>query len=262
MSRFHSTLKLCAALLFSIICAGMSHAQAQPRVYVAADRGSDFNPCTSIAPCRTIQHALDANVVQQGGHVVILESGDYSPFIISNLAAPPTVTSVTVEAPSGVVAGITSTGGDGASAALVLVGRNDKVVLRGLSLHGRAADNGITFASGRSLFVENCVVDGFTKSGLNVFRRNANDTAELFVTDSVFRNIGSDGNGGTGIELLSIGRNSLIQASLDHCRFENNGGKGVLRKKILTSPSVTASPQGIVTRASRHRPATPMSRQN
>jgi hypothetical protein len=228
MNRFRLMLNVAAVLTLSLVCAGVARAQAQQQVYVTANRGTDINPCTRTSPCRSIQHALAASVVKQGGHVIILDGGDYAPFSISNfLVNPPTVTSVTVEAPPGVVANITATGGQGTAAVLVLVGTSDKVVLRGLTLHGRPADAGINFAAGRWLFVENCIIDGFDKAGLDINRNVANDVATVFVTDSVFRNQNL-GLFSSGISLANSGSNSFVIASADNCRFENNAGVGVL----------------------------------
>src|SRR5947209_17307737 len=108
MNKLRLSRHLCAALLLLALGARGAHAQAAARVYVTANKGADLNPCTRTSPCRTIQHALDATVVQQGGAVVILDSGDYAPFTISATATPATVTAVTVEAAQGTAAGITA----------------------------------------------------------------------------------------------------------------------------------------------------------
>src|SRR5271169_5317754 len=49
-------------------------AQAQSRVFVAA-QGSDGNPCTFGAPCRTFQHAHDT--VAAGGEIDVLDPAGY-----------------------------------------------------------------------------------------------------------------------------------------------------------------------------------------
>src|ERR1051326_2197645 len=50
------------------------------RVFVAA-QGSDSNPCTFAAPCRTFQHAHDA--VAAGGEIDVLDPAGYGAVIIT-----------------------------------------------------------------------------------------------------------------------------------------------------------------------------------
>ena len=59
---------------------GAGAAQAQTRVFVAA-QGSDSNPCTFAAPCRTFQHAHD--MVAAGGEIDVLDPAGYGAVIIT-----------------------------------------------------------------------------------------------------------------------------------------------------------------------------------
>src|SRR3954447_4654627 len=77
-------------------------ADAAPRAFVAI-HGNDANSCSSLAPCRTISHAL--TVVDTSGEVVISESGDYDNVVIAK--------SVTIAAAAGIYAGITANTADG-----------------------------------------------------------------------------------------------------------------------------------------------------
>jgi hypothetical protein len=70
-STLHSTI---AAAVLSIAALQTAPAQAQMRVFVAA-QGSDANPCTFGAPCRTFQHAHD--VVAAGGEIDVLDPAGY-----------------------------------------------------------------------------------------------------------------------------------------------------------------------------------------
>ncbi len=172
---------LASAFLILLLCV-LAHAQAA-RVYVTANRGSDLNPCTRLSPCRTIQHALATTVVQPGGDVVILDSGDYSPFAISASASPATVTSVTVEAAPGIVAAITATSGNGID---ITAGTPSSVVLRGLSLNGLGStQDGINVASVGLLYIENCIVNGFTNKGINVSLSEFG--SQIFIKDTIVR---------------------------------------------------------------------------
>src|SRR5215212_10104834 len=93
-------LKLLIVSLTILIFTALS-AFASPRAYVAAS-GSDANFICALPtlPCRTIAKAL--LFVDDGGEVIITESGDYESFTISK--------SVTVAAAPGVNAGIIASG--------------------------------------------------------------------------------------------------------------------------------------------------------
>src|SRR6185503_20380156 len=58
--------------------------QAQPlaRAFVSAQTGSDSNPCTPTAPCRTFNKAL--TTIISGGEVVVLTSGGYGPATVTD----------------------------------------------------------------------------------------------------------------------------------------------------------------------------------
>src|ERR1043165_3939090 len=83
-------------ILTAIFTLTATAAMAQTtRVYVA-DSGDDAGSCTKSAQCRTITKAM--TVVDEGGEIIITESGDYDPFIFTK--------SATVAAAPGVDAGI------------------------------------------------------------------------------------------------------------------------------------------------------------
>src|SRR5262245_53034899 len=202
-----------AALILLPVLAVVVRGEPRQRVYVSATKGSDHARCTASSPCLSIQHALDPQVVLPGGEIVVLDSGDYEPFTISNSAATPAVTSVTVEAAPGVLAGITA---DSGNAITIQAGVDDTVILRGLILYAKSSSIGINFLAGRTLHVESCIANGFL-AGLLVSRNLPGDTAEVFVKDSIFR------NGQDGIDLFNPGSGSAVKASIDTCRLERNG---------------------------------------
>src|SRR5262249_11037199 len=57
-----------------LLLAGAGQASV-PKAFVST-QGSDKDPCTSLKPCRTFNQALA--VVDVGGEIVALDSGDYS----------------------------------------------------------------------------------------------------------------------------------------------------------------------------------------
>jgi hypothetical protein len=122
-----------------------------PRTFVAST-GNDANPCTLSSPCRGFGAALAATVPD--GEIAVVDAAGYGSVTIDK--------PVTIVAPPGVYAGISVTSGHGID---VNPGAG-RVVLRGLTLTGLGGDFGVNVMSGDALYLENCVVSGFTNTGL------------------------------------------------------------------------------------------------
>jgi hypothetical protein len=191
-----------------------------PRTF-ASGSGNDNNPCNLGAPCRTIGAAL--NAVAAGGEVVVLDSAGYGPFLVNK--------AVTIVASQGVYAGVSVFSGDGIT---IGAGPADLVILRGLTVNGLGGSNGIVFNSGRALFVERCVINGFLANGLNF-----KGVGWLFSKDSTIRN-----NAGAAIRLAGS-MSALASASIDSVRLEANGaglvvfdgGRASIRNSVLSGNS-------------------------
>jgi hypothetical protein len=183
--------------LFLALFASASMAQVQ-RSFVSG-LGSDGNPCSRIAPCRTLGQAILGT--NAGGEVVVLDSAGYGPVSIAK--------AISIIAAPGVHAGISAFSGDGID---VNAGSNDTVILSRLAVNSQGSTgNGIGFLSGGTLQVESCVVNGFTGSGIL-----STGGGKLEVKDSIVR-----GNG-TGI---SITGTSAV--ALDQVRFESSSADGL-----------------------------------
>jgi len=173
------------------------------RTFVSTS-GSDSNPGTVEAPCRSFQAALAGTT--PGGEVVALDSGDYAPFVIDR--------AVTVAAAPGAYASISVSSGDGI---LVHAGGSDAVVLRNLFLTGLGGRHGIFFETGRSLDLEFITATGFAGRGLRMTAVNA--APSLVVRDSTFRanSAGIVVNGSTG---------GAIRVEIERTRADRNGENG------------------------------------
>src|SRR5262249_47591432 len=126
-------------------------ASAQVRTFVAAT-GSDSNPCTRSAPCRTFQAAV--NAAAPGGAVATLDSAGFGSNLKINQAIP-------IVVPPGVYAGLTVLSDFGI---VINGGPSDAVILRGLTIinqGGAHSAGGIFFSGGGTLHIESCVVNGF-----------------------------------------------------------------------------------------------------
>ncbi len=205
--------------LILLVSAGVAFGQSN-RAYVA-ESGNDSNLCTTVAPCRTIVHAL--SVVNPGGEVVITESGEYDQFFVNK--------SVTVGAAPGINAKIFTTGGYGA----IIVGAlaADSVTIRNLNFQGPGAEvnsSGISNLSAGTVFIDNCVLTKFSNainwSGV---------AGQIFVYDTTIRQ-----------SLFGIGvfapTEGLVKATIDNCRIEmNDTGISITSKVTATISNTIAS---------------------
>ena len=175
-----STAWLAGTLLVAMLAGqgGAAYAAAA-RTFVSAQTGADGNTgvnCGPTAPCRTFGAAL--GVTSPGGEVVVLSSGGYGPFTVTQ--------SVTITAPEGVYAGISVPSGAGIN----LNAPGIDVTLKGLTINGTGGAFGIVVNSAQSLSVERLTVSNFpgslsdqTASGIDV-----GGAVELKVVDSTFNN--------------------------------------------------------------------------
>ena len=140
------------------------------RTFVSG-QGSDTNPCSISAPCRSFAAAIAQTVT--GGEVVVLDSAGYGPVTITS--------AVSITAPPGIYAGVSVSSGDGV---VVNAGASDRVVLRGLNIvaiPGTPAA-AVRFLNGGTLVVDGCNVTGMP-NGI-VFQPAG--TATLWVSGSFF----------------------------------------------------------------------------
>jgi parallel beta helix pectate lyase-like protein len=144
MNSFAKPLQLVFLFLLSLVA--VSPVFAAPSAVYVAFNGSDANPCTRLAACKTITHAL--TIVADEGAVVIVGSGIYDTFTITK--------AVSVEAEPGVVALIPLT--TGAIGVTINADATDTVAVKGLSFRAPGAANatGIQANTGGSIVLENC----------------------------------------------------------------------------------------------------------
>jgi hypothetical protein len=217
MRRLRTPALFAAVLVLAVAVAATSSRPAlavgsQIRTFVAST-GSDANPCSRTAPCRTFGAALAQTA--GGGEIVALDSGGYGAVVISQ--------SVTIVAAPGIQASISPSSG---TAITVSAGPSDVVVLRNLYLNAQGGNNGVLYQSAAALHVENLVINGFTDNGIWMDLATASD---LYVADTIVRN-----TGGSGIYLSSA--SGIAKVSIVRARLENNA-YGVVAA-ALTSANV------------------------
>lgn len=173
--------------------------QAAVRTFVSALNGSDSNNCSRTAPCRTFGVAM--TFTDLDGELVVLDSGGYSPFTISQ--------GITLIAPASVHAAIAPTSGSG----IVVNAPGAYVKIRGLALNGLGGVDGLEVDNVGSLHLEDVAVTGFADNGLQF-----DGAGHLFIGHSTFR-----ANSGNGVRIVPSGATTAVLAD---SVFERNGGAG------------------------------------
>jgi hypothetical protein len=149
---------LFAAATATALVVGSANAQSS-RTFVSG-QGFDTGTCALAAPCRSFGYAVTQTA--SGGEIIVLDSAGYGPVTINK--------AITITSPVGIYAGVTAVAsGDGIT---ITAGASDVVILRGLTIEGNGSGptdlgpNGINFMSGAELDVQNCIIRGFTGSGI------------------------------------------------------------------------------------------------
>lgn len=211
---------------------------ANSRSWVSV-HGSDLNNCTSVAPCRSFQHAHDATV--DGGEVDTMDPGDYGTLNVTKsitidggnmgyIQVPINGVGITVNAPA--VAGDSP-------------GLGAIVVLRNLSiedLDGPAFayyESGILWHSGQSLSIE-----GVSFKNLEAaIDADAAGPAQLLVKDVTIRYCLL-----AGVSIESPGTEAVV----DHTTIEyvyygfrfDSGGKATITNSVISYATAAAIQAG------------------
>jgi len=140
--------------------------------------------------------------------------------------------SVTIVAPAGVHAAIAPSSGN---AITVSAADTDHVVLRNLYLNAQGASIGIDINSVAAVYVESCVVSGFTSYG--IFFDPSTPGARLYVSDSAVRRTGF-----AGIRVLPGGGG--LRVTLDAVRLHGNDTGVLVSSAEATIRDSVASGEG------------------
>jgi hypothetical protein len=138
-------------------------AQAQATRTWVSGVGSDANPCSRTAPCKTWAGAISKTA--PGGEIDALDPGGYGAVTITM--------SMTLDGGGGQVASTLVAGTNGI---VIAAGATDVVVIRNVRLQGVYGNgtppspglSAIVFNSGKSLTVDNCDITGFSVNGITI----------------------------------------------------------------------------------------------
>jgi hypothetical protein len=195
---------LVAAAVAIVLSAAPARAAAN-RTFVSG-HGSDSNTdCTLTAPCRSFAAAVSAT--NPGGEIVVLDPAGYGAVTITKAISiiNDAVGEARITAPVA------------ANAITINAGASDVVNLRGLTLTGAGSGlAGIAFTKGAALNVQNCVIRGFTSSGINF---NPTSFSSLTVLDTIVSDIGGTT---AGIVLEPTGSAFTVTAYLERVQVSGN----------------------------------------
>ena len=187
-------LAFCASLFAAITLTFASLGQAQATRTWVSGVGDDVNPCSRTAPCKTFAGAISKTIV--GGEISVLDPGGFGAVTISK--------SITIDG-TGALAGILANGTSGININITEAKDAAKSVrIRGLSINGVGTGiHGINVIAANKVTVEDTVIDGFVKTGINVA------SGSVFVRNTTIRN-----NAGTGINIGTSGQAAITNVSL------------------------------------------------
>ena len=241
MIKFYPTIK--ALLLTSFILALATAAQAQATRTWVSGVGDDLNPCSRTAPCKTFAGAISKTA--KDGEISVLDPGGYGAVTITksiyiNGTHGAGYGSIIASLVNGIIINITDV--------------NDvrkAVRLRALDINGASTGiNGISLLAATNVFVEDCVIDGFTGNGTTSgigIRMALAGSGSLFVTDTMIHKTvtGIRATTTSGFAVASI-RNSNIENNTTGIEAATNGFVTVQDCRIAanTGSGLTASASG------------------
>src|SRR4029078_1970183 len=181
MSKVRFTLNILAVALFTLTVASMAQAQAT-RTWVSGV-GDAFNPCSRTAPCKTYAGAISKTA--KDGEISTLDPGGFGTVTITK--------SITINgggAGQGYGSILSARSPGGGTVNITDAADVRKTVrLNWLDINGASTGtNGVRFIRGNALHIENCNLDGFVDSGVNL---NASTQAvnQLHMRNVSIRNV-------------------------------------------------------------------------
>lgn len=219
MNKFRFTLTALAIMAFTLMVSSGAQAQAT-RTWVSGV-GDDVNPCSRTAPCKTFAGAISKTAT--GGEINAIDPGGFGAVTITK--------SITIDG-QGTMASILAASTNGI---IVNAAGNTAIVnIRNLSIQGTGPSgtnpglNGIRFLAGKSLTVENVVINGFTTAanngnGIDVAMTNATAT-EVHIRDTNITNcrVGIRLTQPTGFVLAALDNVAISHMSSDGIQLQTS----------------------------------------
>jgi Periplasmic copper-binding protein (NosD) len=214
------------AILAAMLYAVPAYAQAS-RTWVSGV-GDDVNPCSRTAPCKTFAGAISKTVT--GGEINCLDPGGFGALTITK--------SLVIDC-QGTFGSVLAAG----SNAITVNVPSGFVTLRSLTLNGLLNDPsgahgliGISITAAQTVFIEDCVVEGFSTHGISDTRSIGGN---LFVRNTVVRNNISSGSNAAGFNLAAASPTNVVLENV-HVLANNFGVLVANNNSVVVSRSVVA----------------------
>jgi hypothetical protein len=239
MRIFSATFK---ALTFALFLVTLSAAaQAQSRTWVSGV-GSDANPCSRTAPCKTFAGAIAKTAA--GGEISVLDPGGYGTVTANK--------SITIDGGTG--AGWASIMAAGMQGGITVnAGATGVVKLRNLSVNGinngatPMGVDGIRFLTGATLHVENVHILNFSGDGIDV-SFTGDTVGRLNGRNIVVSECGGSGVfvGGTNTLQHAIGLDNVNIVRCGHGLRVNNRAAVRLSNSVISMVNANAGSTAVL----------------
>ena len=181
--------------------------------------GDDVNPCSRMAPCKTIAGAISKTAV--GGEINILDPGGFGAVTITK--------SITIDG-GGIGGSILSSGTNG----IIINAPEGTVTIRNFSINGAGTTlgvNGIKVVAVKKMIVEHCFLSNFSGNGIDI---NSTVATDVMINDVTVHQAND------GISITSPGF-----ALIDRCSIQNvqnsgismNGNQGAVSNSVISGCS-------------------------
>jgi hypothetical protein len=196
MNNLRLALRTSAVFAFTLLF--LSGVQAQAIRTWVSGVGDDSNSCSFTTPCRTFAGAISKTAT--GGEITVKDAGAFGTVVIRK--------SITIDG-TGVPASILANQATGITIDIPRETGQIRIIprivrIRGLSINGAGSGNiGINVIAANKVTVEDCVIDGFTKHGINIQLGN------LYVRNTTIRN-----NAGAGINVTGSAQAGICDTSV------------------------------------------------
>jgi hypothetical protein len=208
--------------VLALLISSSAYAQAT-RTWVSGV-GDDVNPCSRTAPCKTFAGAISKTLAN--GVINCLDPGGFGAVTVTK--------SIVIDCHD-VPGSVLVSGTNG----IVINGTGITVTLRNLQLDGvQSGLNGINIVAAKTVFIEDCAIEGFTQRGINDQRTSG---GQVWVTNTTMRS-----NTGAGFGLAD----GTSQASLSNVLSGGNGfgvaigGQATIQRSMLSANTIGVEAEG------------------
>ena len=195
------------SFLTLLLTASIANAQAT-RTWVSGV-GSDVNPCSRTAPCKTFAGAFSKTAA--GGEIDALDSGGYGSLSINK--------AITIDGGPGNQAGVLT---GAASGFIITAAATDRILIRNVAINGLGGGvAGIKINSAKSVTIQNVLIYNFSGGVARGIDAQCTSACRVSVRDTKV-----DQNTGIGMVFQGTVPNA-VTADVSNSESSNNGSHGV-----------------------------------